>query len=88
MAENEKQAEATESPDATPPARPRQRTAEAQQGPDKYEVSDLIARSSGFLGQPSFVVAGALHGKTEDMTLDDARAAVKAYLSTPEKKEA
>lgn len=51
------------------------------------QVRRLIAESSGFLGCPSHVAAGALfdYGPDDEMTVDDARQAVESWLSSPVK---
>jgi hypothetical protein len=48
-----------------------------------FPVDDLIARSSDYLGHSSHVVAGALHGRKADMSLDDARARINDFLEKP-----
>lgn len=45
-----------------------------------FSVERLIAESIDLLGQPSFVVAGALYGTKKSLTVVEAEAAVKAWL--------
>lgn len=61
-----------------------------EQAQRTFTAADLIARGSDFLGQPSYVVAGALHGvdPEEALSLDDARGRVEAWLEQPVTKEA
>ena len=60
---------------------------EAKQEASKVPVSRLIAESQGFLGRPSFVVAGALHGHAsdEELTVDEAQSLIKDWLKKPVK---
>lgn len=67
---------------------PRERPRAQAPAEQTFPVSDLIARGSDFLGQPSYVVAGALHGCEDEITLDDARGRVTAWLEQPVTKEA
>lgn len=52
-----------------------------------YTVERLIADSEGFLGVPSHVAVGALYGVTDDLTVDQARKKVEAWLKKPEDKD-
>lgn len=85
-------AETTKDKDTTDetPARGSRTPPQSDSAPaaEQFAVSDLIARSDGFLGQASYVVAAALHGRTADITLDDAQNAVATWLSEPVQKEA
>ncbi len=65
-------------------------TSHAAEQPAKFPVARLIRDSFRFLGHPSHVAAGALHGsKKSEMTVDEAKAAVEKWLKTPlTKKEA
>lgn len=83
MAENDKTAEQS----SPAPARGG-RAAKDTEPPHKseaatFQVSDLIERSSGFLGQPPHVVAGAFHGADpdEELSLDDAKQRVDQWLN-------
>lgn len=55
----------------------------APTGVDTFAVGDLIARSSDFLGCPSYVAAGALYGASEDLSIDDAKNRVTNWLKQP-----
>lgn len=57
-------------------------------GAEVYPVADLIEQSVGFLGVQAHVAAGALHGRKADLTIDDAKARVDAWLKAPLTKEA
>lgn len=54
-------------------------SADDDQAPD-IAVDDLIARSDQFLGVPPYVAAGGLYGKSGDMSIDDAKAAIAEWL--------
>lgn len=57
------------------------KAAEAPAAPT-YPVERLIAESDGFLGVPSHVTAGALHGsRKKELTLAEAGAAIEAWNS-------
>jgi hypothetical protein len=45
-----------------------------------YSVERLVADAPGFLGCESYVAAGALSDASGDMTVTDAKAAVKEWL--------
>jgi hypothetical protein len=58
----------------------RTREAPEAEGPPSYSRERLIAEAPAFLGCESHVAAGALSDDTGDMTVKDAKAAVKAWL--------
>lgn len=52
---------------------------------ESFSVERLINEAGAFLNQPSHVVAGALHGvDRKNLTLDEAEAAVDAWLKQPD----
>jgi hypothetical protein len=54
------------------------------EGPLTIPVSQLISDGSALLGHPPHVVAGAMHGTTEDeMGIEDAKRAVEEWLKQP-----
>lgn len=63
---------------------------ETETTPEKEKVEEptfsherLIAEAGAFVGQPSFIVAGALHGVAKkNLTVAEVEAAVKKFLAT------
>lgn len=52
-------------------------------GPPSYSMERLVNESSAFLGCEPHVAAGALHAAgSKEMTVKDAKAAVKAWLKS------
>lgn len=51
-----------------------------------YTVERLVTDSEGFLGVASHVAVGALYGHTKDLTVEQAKAKVEAWLKRPEDK--
>lgn len=76
MAETAKNKVTKTEPDADKPV------AEANPEPT-YHVDRLLADSEDFFGQPSHVVAGALHGEgnKKNFTLTEVNAAIQSWLS-------
>lgn len=52
-----------------------------------YTVERLVKDSEGFLGVPSHVAVGALYGFTKDLTVEQAKQKVDAWLKRPEEKD-
>lgn len=50
-------------------------------------VEDLIARADQFLGCASYVAAGALNGKSGELSIDEAKRAVESWLGSEVTKE-
>lgn len=48
----------------------------------KYSVERLLAESQALVGHPSYIVAGALDGKTGDLTAEAAQSAVQKFLNS------
>jgi hypothetical protein len=49
-----------------------------------YEAERLVAESYDFFGEPSHVVAGALHGeRKKHFTRDEAKALIRAFKKQP-----
>lgn len=48
----------------------------------KYSIERLLAESQALVGYPSFIVAGALDGKTGDLTAEAAQSAVQKFLNS------
>jgi hypothetical protein len=61
-------------------ARRAAQTEASADAPAAYSAERLIAEAPAFLGCESYVAAGALYGAGSDMTVDDAKAAVKDWL--------
>lgn len=81
MAENKNK---TQSKQPEPEQVVREAVREAESDGDRFPVDRLISEGENFLGHPSHVVAGALHAvNRKELTLDEAREAVDAWLSTP-----
>lgn len=56
---------------------------------EKFPVERLVRDGAKLVGHPPHVVAGALSGiSKKNLTQDEAKAAVKAWLKTPVTKEA
>jgi hypothetical protein len=62
------------------PRRTREAQTEAESGPPSYPTERLIAEAPAFLDCEPHVAAGALYDSPRDMTVKDAKAAVKAWL--------
>jgi len=46
-----------------------------------FAVSDLVSRSTKWLGEPAYVVAGALHGASGRLSIDEAKSRVGKFLA-------
>lgn len=60
--------------------RRREAPAEAESGPPSYPTERLIAEAPAFLGCAPHVAAGSLYDSPQNMTVKDAKAAVKTWL--------
>lgn len=68
----------------TPEQAARKAVRDTESDGDTFPVERLISEGHRFLGHPSHVVSGALHGiNRKTLTLDEARAAVDAWLAAP-----
>lgn len=57
---------------------------ESSEGAEAFPVERLISEGKDLLGHDGFIVAGALHGiSKKNLTLDEAKAAVDAWLAAP-----
>jgi len=82
VAENKREQKAEAKPsqaeDGGPPSQV------AGDGGTAYSIDRLIAESDAFLGIPSHVMAGALHGeKKKHLTLDEARERAEKWSTSP-----
>jgi hypothetical protein len=50
--------------------------------PVKYSIERLLAESQALVGHPTYIVAGALEGKTGDITAEAAQSAVEKFLNS------
>jgi hypothetical protein len=73
-------AEAPEPREAAPAA--------SQPSGGEFPVERLITEAPALLGVPTYVAAGAFHEQENDLSLDDAKAAVEKWLETPAHQEA
>ena len=74
----------------TEPETPKEAVADVEPPADAntYPVERLISDAGAFLKQPSHVVAGALAGvNRKNLTLEEAEAAVDAWLKQPVKED-
>lgn len=61
------------------------KAADPPEDAEAFPVERLISEAGAFLNQPPYVVAGALHGvDRKNLTLDEAQAAVDAWLQQPD----
>ena len=84
MAERKQKDEEAPAPDKA--AREAVKQAEPEESAPTFTVERLVAESADFLGHPAHVVAGALDSVgRKELTLDEAKAAVTAWLKSPVK---
>lgn len=58
------------------------------EGAEAIPVGRLVTEAQDFLGVEPHVVAGALHGQRKsELTVDECRALVEKWLSTPVKED-
>lgn len=52
-----------------------------EEKPSEYTQAELLAQAQAIFGQPRFVVVGAFHGAKDPLTLEEAKALVKSFLT-------